>query len=146
MSLITKDAVLKAAFRCKSCGHLHPSAHAGERALPYKCVVCGAGVIPGVNITQLRKDHPKLFEGLSAQEVDSRTIRLPFNMVAFADHDNWQVLADLKPEELTAIDHALKPEHVERHVPFKKPENSPPSQGPQVRTAVDGAGVKDGAS
>jgi hypothetical protein len=32
-----------ASFACKTCGHLHSSAYAGEAAFPTKCSICGGG-------------------------------------------------------------------------------------------------------
>ena len=37
----------KPAFRCRSCGHLYGGEHAGERACPAACPVCGKGAIYG---------------------------------------------------------------------------------------------------
>jgi predicted nucleic acid-binding Zn-ribbon protein len=61
------------AFRCKTCGHLHPAEHAGESDLPHGCVVCGAGV------------------AFSPRGIKS------------LDPDNWEVLADATPERLEEL-------------------------------------------
>ncbi len=61
------------AFRCKTCGHLHAAAHAGENALPNCCIVCGAG--GSFTPAGIRQLH----------------------------HENWEVLAVATPERLTEL-------------------------------------------
>lgn len=135
------------AFRCINCGHLVPSSHAGERSHPYACPVCKRGIAYGTTIAALRKDNPALFANLSDAEIKVRSTEAQVapgvSFCHFAVHENWQILADLTPDQLTAIDHALKPEHVERHVPCAKGA----SGTPQVieRTAVDGVATQDKA-
>jgi hypothetical protein len=60
-------------FRCKACGRLHSSGHAGEERLPASCSVCGAGVTFAPNGTKNRQA------------------------------DNWEVLADATPERLAEL-------------------------------------------
>lgn len=60
-------------FRCRQCGHLVTSAHAGEARLPHRCPVCGGGVV------------------FSPQGV--KTLR----------PENWEVLADAAPERLAEL-------------------------------------------
>lgn len=62
------------AFRCKSCGHFEPSAHAGECLHPHSCVACGAGV------SFNPKTGTKIF-----------------------DPENWEILADCLPERITQL-------------------------------------------
>ena len=144
----------KHCFRCKNCGHLEHSGHAGERTVPLKCRVCKKGVVSvnqemdvpeQQNRDNLKKACPDLFEGLNDMEVGQRWLRLGHNMVAFADHSNWQILADMTAEELKAIDHTLCPEHCERHTPKCVEVHSRPSQAHE-RAAVDGPGTQDAAT
>lgn len=111
------------AFRCRNCGYLSHAAHAGEREFPLACPVCKCGVVPAMSIGHLQKDRPQLFEGLTEADLrpvkdGGRTMPLPFNMVAFADHSNWEVLADAAPERLEEL--GLKPHHVCAHEPCEK--------------------------
>lgn len=62
-----------AAFRCKTCGHLEDSGHAGENAVPASCSACGAGI--------------------------SFT---PKGVKSF-DTNNWEVLADAATERLAEL-------------------------------------------
>lgn len=63
------------AFRCKNCGHLKASEHAGECNHPSACSVCGAG------ISYNQKTGVKIYEP-----------------------ENWEILADCTLERLTELD------------------------------------------
>lgn len=146
MSLVHKNGTHKAAFRCKNCGHLVHSGHAGERDFPLACPVCKAGAIPCTSIAQLQKDRPALFEGLT--EADLKNVKdggrvgtLPFSMVWFADHSNWEHLADCTAEKLK--EYGLEPHHVEAHVPAPKGEQGGTHH---ARFAADGGEVADAGS
>jgi hypothetical protein len=142
----------KFAFRCKNCGHFAAASHAGERAVPFKCQVCSAGIVPAMSLAQLQKDRPELFKGTAPADLaqvrdGGRVLPLTFGMVAWADHPNWQVLADMAPAELQKL--GLAPDQVERHIPHGAPNPAPsPAPGPNkavAATATDGTGVRDGA-
>lgn len=60
-------------FRCNNCGRLHESHHAGIRALPTSCDICGAGV--------------------TFDEKGNKTHK----------RDNWEILSEAKPERLAEL-------------------------------------------
>lgn len=61
------------AFRCKTCGCIHPAEHAGECDCPHACSVCGAGV--SFNAKGVKSLQP----------------------------DNWEILADATAERLAEL-------------------------------------------
>ena len=105
------------AFRCKNCGRLHPAGHAGDNLVPHACQVCGKGVSFGPDFKEIaaRLSQPDL----SKEERLKIASELSQSKYDKSYHpENWEVLADLSPEQLAKYD--LKPEHVERHVPVSK--------------------------
>lgn len=79
------------AFRCNSCNSLEESAHAGERDIPLRCRVCGAGA------------HYEIVNG-APQMVQ--------------EPENWTVLADLDNNGIADILEYHGEIEVEAHVPF----------------------------
>jgi hypothetical protein len=65
---------MKHAFRCRTCGHLHPAEYAGESSIPHSCRVCSAGAV-----------------------FDPKTGRRT------PQPDNWEVLADADPARLEEL-------------------------------------------
>lgn len=109
------------AFRCKGCGHLVTSSHAGEHDKPLSCPVCRGGVsmdvvdkanrdavIQEMIKASIADDH-RLVQALSA-----KLINMPLKQIFHPE--NWDVLADMSADQLAV--HGLLPEHVERHKPF----------------------------
>ena len=91
-------------FRCKQCGHLAPSAHAGEARLPHRCPVCGGGVaFSPQGVKALRPENWEVLAdatpgrlaelGLTAAEVERHT---PHSREANARAGLAQIEADLK--------------------------------------------------
>ena len=64
------------AFRCRNCGHLEGTEHAGENPIPGACHVCGKGV----------SYH---FDGTISHWL--------------SEPDNWEILADAKPGRLKEL-------------------------------------------
>ncbi len=130
----------KISFRCKTCGHLEPATHAGDQTVPHACSVCGCGVRFG-------GDHAAFAAALRAAKTDAEIKSLcdahsRQGTIKTLVPDNWEVLADAKPERLKEL--GLTAAEVERHVPANLSE---PTLGRHIAAnAVDGTGVKDKAN
>jgi hypothetical protein len=138
---------MKKAFRCKTCGFLTHANHAGEQAVPYACQVCHAGVefnAQDVEVRDAIKDKLIIAARAGDSAAMNGLIRQLHNipLKKTFNPDNWEVLADAKPERLKQI--GLSTSDVERHVPAKKGENREPKNISAV--AVDATAVKDKAS
>jgi hypothetical protein len=83
------------AFRCRNCNHLEEAGAAGERALPLKCRVCGAGA------------HFEIAPSGAP--------------VLVPEPDNWIVLAELPAAQLKPIldYHGIEKAEIVAHVPFE---------------------------
>lgn len=108
------------AFRCKTCGHLHESGHAGCGKHPFKCSVCGAGCV--FNHQKLAARAKQLFKEGKNQEGDEMLDQMAKCDPSAKDlvPDNWEHLADCTPERLTEL--GLTEADVEKHdhIAFKQ--------------------------
>ena len=78
----------KPAFRCKNCGHLEDIDHAGEHNVPHACSVCSEG------------------------------IRFTAKGIKIHVPENWEILSELKEEELEKL--GLSLDKIHKHISKNK--------------------------
>lgn len=86
-----------AAFRCRNCGHLEDSGHAGENMVPHACSVCGAGVILKPRLTQLSAElgNPACSE--ERRIAIAKELTTLGNEPKQLDPSNWEVIGEHTP-------------------------------------------------
>jgi hypothetical protein len=101
--VVEKEIIVAHAFRCKNCGRIEHAEHAGENDVPHACTVCGKGVTFTADADlaeQARKDKKQVIEPMPGY----------FKII---DTENWEVLADAKPDRLKQL--GIEPKHVVKH-------------------------------
>jgi hypothetical protein len=140
-----ETVVLRASFRCRNCGHLVHSGHAGERSHPRSCPVCKEGLVFGASREDIKAKRPDIFPEPAAKPGESPrwhkvTVAPGVELHHYSHHENWEVLADATPERLVEL--GLTAAEVERHTPGKAP--SPTRTGQHFeRTAEELPGSTD---
>lgn len=93
----------KAAFRCKTCGHLEGPEAAGENHVPHACSVCGSGITLNPTTSQLATElcDPSITTERRLQIASQlQQIARTGENQKHANPDNWEVLHDCDDHRL----------------------------------------------
>lgn len=131
-----------ASFRCKNCGHLEDSGHAGENLIPHACSACGAGVIMSPGVAKISRELCE--PDLSAE----RRVELARQLEKIArgaggdkqyDAANWEILSECDDARLKSL--GITRAQVAVHAPAKL---TTPRQGVAIaREAAESLASKD---